>query len=83
MKCLIIAAGKGSRLCRKGNCKPLVSILGVPLIERVTRCAIQGENDDFYVVSGYQGDRMRHFPSRKGHRCQGAGAYHSSLSPHL
>lgn len=70
MKCLIIAAGKGSRLCRKGNCKPLVPILGVPLIERVIRCAIQGENDDFYVVSGYQGDRVRHFLDGLARRCQ-------------
>ena len=70
MKCLIIAAGKGSRLCRKGNCKPLVPILGVPLIERVIRCAIQGENDDFYVVSGYQGDRVRHFLDGLARRCR-------------
>ena len=33
MKCLIIAAGKGSRLWRKGKSKPL--------IERVIRYAIQ------------------------------------------
>ncbi len=70
MKCLIIAAGKGSRLCRKGNCKPLVPILGVPLIERVIRCAIQGENDDFYVVSGYQGDRVRDFLDGLARRCR-------------
>ena len=55
MKCLIIAAGKGSRLYRKGNCKPLVSILGVPLIERVTRCAIQGEKMIFMWSAATRG----------------------------
>ena len=43
MKCLIIAAGKGSRLWPKGKSKPLISILGVPLIERVIRSAMQAE----------------------------------------
>jgi GTP:adenosylcobinamide-phosphate guanylyltransferase len=39
MKCLIIAAGKGSRLQNRGECKPLIPVLGVPLIERVIRSA--------------------------------------------
>ena len=43
MKCLIIAAGKGSRLWRRGDSKLLISILGVPLIERVIRSAMQAE----------------------------------------
>jgi hypothetical protein len=34
-KCLIIAAGKGSRLSEKGYTKPLVPLLGLSLIERV------------------------------------------------
>ena len=34
------------------------------------RCAIQGENDDFYVVSGYQGDRVRHFLDGLARRCR-------------
>ncbi|MCK4488188.1 MAG: NTP transferase domain-containing protein [Desulfobacterales bacterium] len=70
MKCLIIAAGKGSRLWPKGKSKPLISILGVPLIERVIRSAMQAEIDDFYVVSGYQGDRVRHFLDRLARRCR-------------
>lgn len=69
MKCLIIAAGKGSRLWQKGKSKPLVPILGVPLIERVIRSAMQAEMDDFYVVSGYQGDRLRHFLNGLARRC--------------
>jgi len=70
MKCLIIAAGKGSRLWRRGDSKPLISILGVPLIERVIRSAMQAEIDDFYVVSGYQGERVRHFLARLARRCR-------------
>ena len=64
MKCLIIAAGKGSRLRHKGNSKPLIPILGVPLIERVIRCALEAGADDFYVVTGYQGERVRAFLNR-------------------
>ncbi|MCK4389189.1 MAG: NTP transferase domain-containing protein, partial [Desulfobacterales bacterium] len=69
MKCLIIAAGKGSRLWPKGKSKPLISILGVPLIERVIRSAMQAEIDDFYVVGGYQGERLRHFLDGLARRC--------------
>jgi len=61
MQCLIIAAGKGSRLWKKGKVKPLVRILGVPLIERAIRSAIQAGVNDFFVVSGYQGEYVRDF----------------------
>ncbi len=54
MKCLIIAAGKGSRLCNNGDSKPLIKVLGVPLIERVIRSAMEAGADDFFVVTGYQ-----------------------------
>jgi CDP-L-myo-inositol myo-inositolphosphotransferase len=70
MKCLIIAAGKGSRLWPKGKSKPLISILGVPLIERVIRSAMKAEIDDFCVVSGYQGDRVRDFLDDLARRCR-------------
>ena len=35
MKCLIIAAGLGSRLADHGDSKPLVQLDGIPLIEHV------------------------------------------------
>ena len=60
-KCLIIAAGKGSRLRQQGDSKPLVPILGLPLIERVIRSAIEAGADDFYVVTGYQEELIRVF----------------------
>ncbi len=34
-KCLILAAGRGSRLAGWGALKPRLRLLGVPLIERV------------------------------------------------
>ena len=61
MKCLIIAAGKGSRLRQRGESKPLTPLLGVPLIERVICSALEAGVDDFYVVTGYQGERVRDF----------------------
>jgi choline kinase len=59
VKCLIIAAGQGSRLRQRAESKPLVPVHGIPLIERVIRAAIAGGVDEFYVVSGYQGPRLR------------------------
>lgn len=61
MKCLIIAAGQGTRLKAKGEVKPLVPLLGVPLIERIIRSAVEGGADDFYVVTGYQGEKVANF----------------------
>jgi choline kinase/phosphatidylglycerophosphate synthase len=58
MKCLIVAAGKGSRLQAKGDTKPLIPILGVPLIERVIRSSHRVGVDEFYVVTGYHGKRI-------------------------
>ena len=64
MKCLIIAAGKGSRLRLRGDSKPLIPILGVPLIERVIRSAREAGADDFYVVTGYHEEGIRTFLRR-------------------
>lgn len=61
MKCLIIAAGKGSRLSQKGESKPLIPILGMPLLERVIRMAFEAGINEFYVVIGYRGDDIANF----------------------
>jgi CDP-L-myo-inositol myo-inositolphosphotransferase len=68
MKCLIIAAGKGSRLHQRGDSKPLIPILGVPLIERVIRTALETGADEFCVVAGYQGDLVCDFLERLAKR---------------
>jgi len=61
MKCLILAAGKGSRLAARGDSKPLVSFLGLTLIERAILAAQSCGLTDFYVVTGYSGHKVRAF----------------------
>ncbi len=68
MKCLIIAAGKGSRLQQRGDSKPLIPLLGIPLIERVIRAAMEAGAEEFFVVIGYQGERVRNFLERLADR---------------
>jgi len=59
MKCLIIAAGEGSRLSQRGDSKPLVPLLELPLIERVILNANRAGISDFYIVTGYNGEKLR------------------------
>lgn len=61
MKCLILAAGRGSRLQHRADSKPLFPFLGVPLIERTIRSALAAGADDFVVVTGYGEERLRPF----------------------
>ncbi len=61
MNCLIIAAGMGSRLQHRGKSKPLIPILGIPMIERIIHTACEVGVDEFYVVTGYQGHQVRNF----------------------
>ena len=61
VKCLILAAGKGTRLSKRGVSKPLISLLGLPLIERVILTAQRCGISDFYVVTGYRGEKVRPF----------------------
>ncbi len=59
MKCLIIAAGQGSRLRQLAEVKPLILLKNIPLIDRVIDSALKAGVDGFYVVVGYQGARIR------------------------
>lgn len=72
MRCLIVAAGAGTRLREKGESKPLIRIGGVPLIERVIGRARSAGIEDFCVVSGYRGEDLRAeldaFSAREGIR---------------
>jgi choline kinase len=54
VKCLIIAAGQGTRLRSVAASKPLASVAGAPLIEHVVRLAAAGGASSFVVVTGYQ-----------------------------
>lgn len=70
MKCLIIAGGQGKRLSSKANPKPLVPLLGLTLIERVILTAQKSAITDFYIVVGYNGDKIKeslnNFPKDNG-----------------
>ena len=64
MKWLIIAAGEGTRLRRQGADKPLVPLLGVPLIERVIRTGLEAGAESFLVVTGYRSEAKSTFLQR-------------------
>jgi choline kinase len=66
MKCLILAAGKGTRLAARGDPKPLVSFLGLSLIERTILTAQSCGLAEFYVVTGYSGHKVRAFLDKFG-----------------
>lgn len=61
MKCVIIAAGQGSRLRSLAEAKPLIPLKKTPLIERVIDSALEAGVDEFYVVVGYKGDIVRSY----------------------
>jgi choline kinase len=61
MKCVIIAAGLGSRLRAVAASKPLARIGGVPLIEHVVRRAQSGGANEFIVVTGYEAEPVEAF----------------------
>ena len=59
MKCLILASGQGLRLKAKGDSKPLIPLLGMPLIDHVILRAQKAGITDFYVVIGYDGEKVK------------------------
>jgi len=61
MKCLIAAAGQGTRMREKGEIKPLIELNGVPIIERVIKNLQKGGVDEFFVTTGYRGTKVRAF----------------------
>ena len=63
-KCLVIAAGRGSRLASGGLPKPLFRLLGLPLIERAIVTAKRAGLEEFTVVTGYDGARVTEFLDR-------------------
>ncbi len=59
--CLIIAAGKGSRLVDHGEPKPLVTLGGATLIERVMCTVAAGGIRNFCIVTGYLAGEIERF----------------------
>ena len=70
MQCLIIAAGRGSRLAHRFPCKPLIPVAGTALLERVMGTAAAAGIRDFVVVSGHGAGQVGDFAgavaARKG-----------------
>ncbi|MCP5103983.1 MAG: NTP transferase domain-containing protein, partial [bacterium] len=58
-RCMIIAAGMGTRLSGVGDSKPMVPLLGIPLIIRVIDIARGAGVTDFYVVTGYNAGKIK------------------------
>ena len=54
--CLIVAAGKGTRLKGIGDLKPLVNLCGMPLIEHAMLTAASSGVTKFVIVIGYKAD---------------------------
>lgn len=61
MKCLIIAAGQGSRLRSLAPSKPLATVAGRPLIEHVVRGARVAGASSFVVATGYKAEAVEGF----------------------
>lgn len=61
MKCLIIAAGQGTRLRSVAPSKPLARVAGAPLIEHVVRRSADAGASEFVVVTGYQAEPVEAF----------------------
>src|SRR5258706_3056824 len=60
-KCLILAAGNGSRIASVsgGVPKPLVRLLGIPLLEHVMTSCQEAGITRFVIVVGYRADLIR------------------------
>lgn len=61
MKVLILAAGQGIRQKENGEPKPLVPLLGLNFIERVILTAKKSGIEEFQIVIGYKGKKIRKY----------------------
>jgi choline kinase len=68
MRCLILAAGQGTRLRSLAASKPLAEVNGTPLLEHVMRLALRGGASEFLVVTGYEAERVEAFLPRLSER---------------
>ncbi len=60
-ECLILAAGNGSRIAALSGSapKPLVPLLGAPLLEHIVRSSNAAGIEKFVIVVGYRADAIR------------------------
>ncbi|NKB45200.1 MAG: NTP transferase domain-containing protein [Alphaproteobacteria bacterium] len=61
MKAVILAAGQGTRMRAVGPSKPMVSVEGTALLERVITNALSGGVTDFVIVTGYNGQAIQEY----------------------
>jgi len=61
IECLILAAGNGSRIASLsgGSPKPLVPLMGVPLLEHILLSSKAAGIERFVIVVGYRADAIR------------------------
>jgi choline kinase len=64
LKCVIIAAGRGSRLGERSESKPLLLVKDRALIEWVILAAYQAGIRDFLIVTGYSRERLEQYLNR-------------------
>jgi choline kinase len=70
MKCLIIAAGQGTRIRSVGPSKPLIPVRGTPIVEHIIRLARAGGASEFIVATGYQPEPLEVFLAGLAERLQ-------------
>ena len=59
MEAVILAAGMGERMGLRDSPKPMATLLGMSLLERVIRACVVAGVSEFVVVVGYQAERVR------------------------
>jgi len=59
--CLIVAAGKGTRIKGLGDLKPMVNLGGRPLIEHAMLAAAANGVENFVIVIGYKAELLQTF----------------------
>lgn len=64
---VILVGGRGSRLKKilKGNPKPLVPILGTPLLEHQVNILIHNKVDKVFLLADYKSDLIKKFMEKK------------------
>ena len=55
---LILAAGKGSRMC-SNTPKPLIQVMGIPMIKRIVNTLKFLSFIDICVIVGYNADKIK------------------------
>ena len=67
MKVVILAGGYGSRLSEytKTIPKPMVKVLGVPIIQRIIDHYISYGHYEFYIALGYKGQEIKRYFTKK------------------